>query len=100
MASGAEPMPPTGGRGDVCGPCACATPAKTTAISPTNVVARADHVPMLPAPEGQILVAIFHSGAALRKRRIRPAASNRDVVDQPCIPDFGRHQDPQRPVFD
>src|ERR1700733_14618728 len=72
MASGGEPMPPTGGRGDVCGTCACATPAKTTAINPTNVVARADHVPMLPAPQGQILVAIFHSGAALRKQRIRP----------------------------
>src|SRR3954449_8244213 len=90
MASGGEPMPPTGGR---CGICACAKPAAAMAVSPPKMTIRMDNATML---FRKTLGAIFLSGFMLRKT----VFLNSDIVDQPGGAQLRRHQHPHRTVRD
>src|SRR5260370_37228174 len=105
MASGGEPMPPTGGR---CGACASAKPAATTLITPPKMAVRIDHAPMLAAPLDNFLAAILQPCVALCKEDAGlstldfnlSGGLDSEIVDQPRFAKSCRDQDSHRAVLE
>src|SRR4051812_18224789 len=68
MASGGDPMPPTGGR---CGVCAWTNPAAPKLSSPMRMAMRIDKASMPAFPGRKSFADIFDLEIALRKPRLR-----------------------------